>query len=1230
MDQEQKNRERSTSVDDVSEIRNRILERIRRDRTSAQDFETSVFKNKTVASSHSDEWIGRFCVDLETLCLRSVSREIQTRLEYDSETLNRMRPTDLSFRFDSNRNEEFWAETLARVSQGESAVFPWILLSKSGKIFPLRIELDPDPNFPELVQARCYETKGYEKGSEEKRKFELELTEKKATLSRFQKLSGLGSWEYDLSDSTMNVSEQLAEIYERKELTSRGIYAFDRIHPEDRERVISYFEEALINDYIREIEYRISTESGKTKVLLNQSELIRGENGKIVKIIGSVMDVSEKRKNERLLQFRLGFETIATEVSRNIINLPSSEIENTIRNGIEKSGRFLSMNRAVIAFYNEDCTERVIAYEWIHPDSEIKTSYLGRREPIDPMSFFTSVMKTGRIAKINSIDDLPRNAKSDREHLLRNGTQTYIAVPLLIGGKLKGRLGFGGSEKTSSKEKDLDRLENQLLENFAEIIINALERKRVEEELKQERDLFSSIMENTPTAVVVLNPEGKILYANPSSETILGIRPEEIVSRNYDSPEWKSASIDGEEWKEEDQPFTQVLKTGKPVYDIRHSITAENGEKRFLSVNGAPVKNQNGEIQSLAFMITDITNQVLKERDLRESEERYRTVAEQTGSIVYDYDLASGRIKWAGAIRSITGYDPEEFQNFTVDTCQGSIHPEDLPFVLSSLQTAMSRGERFRSTYRFRTKSGEYTFVEDRGAFLFDSNGKPNRILGAMIDVAEKKKAEEMLKASETRFQTFYQFSNEAILLLEKGKNRISDSNQAFQKLFGYTSEEAADLSILRLLSRDSLRDLLRKKFVFGGKTSVEVVAKKKNGNLFPSVVSHAVFFDKGREFFSINIIDTTPFKEAEKLRIVNNEILVRNRLIEIQKSELETTLENLKKTQSQLIQSEKMAALGQLMAGIAHEINNPIGAVQASSQNIQECLFRFRSLLPEVQTLMTSLGPEKRTLCADLIETAIASGENFTGMEQRNRKKTIASILENLRIPLKTAVSYADTLVDMGIGELPERFIPLLVLEQTPLILEYTSLESFFFRNTKTIRIAIDRISKILYALKNFSHFDIGGERTLASVKETIETVLTIYQNQLKKGVDLQKEFEDVPAVLCFPDDLLHIWTNLIYNSLQAMQFKGSILIRLKKLEKELMVEVRDNGPGIPKEIQERIFEPFFTTKAPGEGSGLGLDIVKKIVQKHEGKIELESEPGRTSFKIYIPIVLETRRSTL
>ncbi|MBM9500430.1 PAS domain S-box protein [Leptospira sp. 201903071] len=1189
-----------------------------------------------------------------------------------------------------------------------------------------------------------------------RKKVEQQLREKEAALSRSQKLAGIGSWEYDLAEEKMLVSEYLGKIYELENLSSKGVYGIELVHPDDRARVQKYFIDAVKNGYIREIEYRIVTSSGKTKTILNQSELISDEKGELKKIIGSILDVSEKRKSERLLQYRLGFETLTTKVSSEIINLPSREIPQTIQSSLEKLSLFLNMQRGNIVLYDSKYTTRKVIYEWIHPKSKIQKENLNQIETIDPNSYITGEMKAGRIAKIEKLEDLPFGTNSDRDLFLRNGFQSFLAIPLMIGGTLKGRLGFGSENIGIEKEPDLDRLENQLLRNFAEIIINALERKRVEDELKQERDLLSSITENSATSITVMDTEGKILYANKSSEHVLGVEISEITSRTYNSPKWEAKSLDEGEWKDEDQPFTQVMKTGEPVYDIRHAIATSSGEVKYLSINGSPVKNQRGEIQSLVFLITDITENVLRERALKASEERYRTVAEQTGSIVYDYDISTGKVTWAGAVFSLTGFKLEEFQNFNIDKRLESIHPKDLDRVLRELEESMAKHSKFRSIYSFRTKYGGYILVEDRGIFLYDGNNQPFRMLGAMIDIAEKKKAEEMLKdseerlrlalnaanmgnwswdinedkitwsekafqifrtessrfkgnlnalsdlthpedkpllektlknllngknpeddyyfqhrlilpndelawieskgklyrdrnfqplrivgtvtditerkkaeeelkTSEMRFQTFYQFSNEAIILLEKGNILINDSNPAFQKLFGYSAKEAAGLNLIRLLSISSLKDLRKRNFSLGGKDSAEIVAKKKNGTFFPAIVSVRTFINKGKIFYSINVIDTSPFKEAEELRIVNNEIRVRNRLIEIQKTELENTLENLKKTQSQLIQSEKMAALGQLMAGIAHEINNPIGAVQASNQNIQECLNRFRSLLPDVQIAMGSLNSESRELFAEFIEKAISSNDHFTGMEQRNRKKAITSVLESFKIPTRLAVSYADTLVDMGLGDLPAKFVPLLLLEQSEMILEYSSLESFFFRNTKTIQVAVDRISKILYALKNFSHFDIAGERILASVKDTIETVLTIYHNQLKKGVDLQKDFEEVPPILCFPDDLLHIWTNLIYNSLQAMQFKGTILIRLKRMDKELMVEVKDNGPGIPSEIQERIFEPFFTTKAPGEGSGLGLDIVKKIVQKHNGKIELESIPGMTSFKIYLPILTQS-----
>ncbi|MBW0435805.1 PAS domain S-box protein [Leptospira yasudae] len=1062
-----------------------------------------------------------------------------------------------------------------------------------------------------------------------RKKAEQELKEKEAALSRSQKLSGLGSWEYDRSTAKIAFSEQLGKIYERPNGIEDGIKELEFVHPEDRGRVRHYFEEAIKNKYIREIEYRIVTPTGKTKTVLNQSELILDEKGEVVKIIGSVLDVSEKRKNERLLQFRLGFETITTAISRAIINLPLSSISLTIHSGLEKLGMFLNMQRVNIVFYNETYTTRKVVYEWIDPNAAIQTSNLNQVESIDPHSFFTAEMRVGRIAKIAKVEDLPVEAFSDRQLLTNNGIQSFTAVPLLIGGVLKGRLGFGSEKVGSILEAELDILENQLLRNFAEIVINALERKRVEEELTQERDLLSSITENSATSIVVLNPQGKILYANKSSEHVLGIELTDITSRSYNSKQWEAKSVDGGEWKEEDQPFTVVMRTGKPVYDIRHSIVTSDKQIKYLSVNGSPVKNQEGEIISLVFLVTDITENVLNERELRESEDRLRLALNAANMGSWSWDIREDRITWSEKAFQIFRIRSESFGG-NLRSIMDLVHPEDRPS-LDKLMREVLAGERGAEgddiyfQHRVLFGDGEIAWVEAKAKLFRDKHSNPIRVVGTVTDITERKRAEEELKASELRFQTFYQFSNEAILLVERGKIRISDSNLAFQKLFGYTAEEAIGLNVARLLSKESLEDLLSKKFLIGSKDSMEVVAKKKNGNLFPAIISQRVFVSKGSTYYSINIIDTTPFKEAEELRIINDEIRVRNRLIEIQKTELENTLDNLKKTQSQLIQSEKMAALGQLMAGIAHEINNPIGAVQASNQNIQECLNRFRSLLPGVQIAMGTLNSEMRELSAEFIESAIQSNEHYTGMEQRNRKKAITSVLESKKIPTRLAVSYADTLVDMGIGELNEKFIPLLLLDQSELILEYSSLESYFFRNTKTVQVAVDRISKILYALKNFSHFDIAGERILASVKDTIETVLTIYHNQLKKGVDLQKDFEDVPPILCYPDDLLHIWTNLIYNSLQAMQFKGAISIRLKRIDGELMVDVKDNGPGIPQEIQEKIFEPFFTTKAPGEGSGLGLDIVKKIVQKHEGRIELESVPGNTSFRIYLPIENES-----
>ena len=148
-----------------------------------------------------------------------------------------------------------------------------------------------------------------------------------------------------------------------------------------------------------------------------------------------------------------------------------------------------------------------------------------------------------------------------------------------------------------------------------------------------------------------------------------------------------------------------------------------------------------------------------------------------------------------------------------------------------------------------------------------------------------------------------------------------------------------------------------------------------------------------------------------------------------------------------------------------------------------------------------------------------------------------------------------------------------------------------------------------------------------LADVRLGVETVLTIYQSQIRHGIELVRKFSDVPAIYCWPDELAQVWTNLIHNALQAMQAmegmldKGRLTIEVSQTADGVLVAISDNGCGIASDIREQIFQPFFTTRAAGEGSGLGLDIAQKIVHKHGGRIEVHSVLGQGStFSVYLP----------
>jgi signal transduction histidine kinase len=333
---------------------------------------------------------------------------------------------------------------------------------------------------------------------------------------------------------------------------------------------------------------------------------------------------------------------------------------------------------------------------------------------------------------------------------------------------------------------------------------------------------------------------------------------------------------------------------------------------------------------------------------------------------------------------------------------------------------------------------------------------------------------------------------------------------------------------------------------------------------------------------------------------------------------------DRVRDTTRQQQQDDKMMSLGKLSAGLAHELNNPSAAVVRSARELKSHLSNIPENFKRVIKIKATDG------VVDIVNDFVfrkIKGSNSTNaslMERTEREDELAQWLEENEI--KSAYDLAEnfTSYSVEVKEL-EELKANLRLEDVPAVINWLHQVFTTERLVEEIEEASRRINVLVTSIKSYTHMDQAPEKQRADIHHGIRNTITMLNHKFKKGnVKLLEQFqEDLPKPNIYVSELNQVWTNLIDNALDAMEGRDNNQLEIKtsKDGSFIKISLTDNGPGIPEEIQNKIFDPFFTTKPIGKGTGLGLDVVRQIIAQHNGSIDAESVPGKTEFKVCLPI---------
>jgi len=671
-----------------------------------------------------------------------------------------------------------------------------------------------------------------------------------------------------------------------------------------------------------------------------------------------------------------------------------------------------------------------------------------------------------------------------------------------------------GSEKIINDWSYIVRDNDGHITHYKGIVEDITNRKQAEENLRRERDLMARIMETSPVCIIMVNSEGQITFANPGAEEVLGLSPDEVTGRAFNSPEWRITDYDGNPFPDEQLPFRRVMDTGLPVYDVRHAIEWPDGRRVLLSANGAPLSDKAGNIEGMIYALQDVTEQVKTSKALKESESLYRLHFENVSDIIYSINRELKVINISPSVETILGYKAEEligkpFQELNL------LVPEYLEKAATDTMLVFE-GKRIPATeYQFLARDGTRKWGEVSGAPLI-KDGQVVAVISVARDITDRKLAEQKIKDYADNLEAMVEERTKEL------NRALYDTEQARDRIDGILKSVGDGLIVTDLYNRVILMNRAAEDLL-GARLS-EVIDRPVDFAIDDKTLRERIknTLDKKQEGYEFDF--ELSGKDGENPRILR----ARTSLI-TDKSGTHTGIITTMHDVTYEREVDRMKT--EFISTAAHELRTPLTSIQGFS---------------ELLTTRDDITEEEKKECLSYINA-----------QSVNLANIINDLLDISRI--ESGKGFSLNKAPCNIAELIREIVP-----------------SF-------------------QVLSKKHRFDLILPEEPIEVMADIDKMRQVFDNILSNAVKYSPEGGAVRLTV------------------KTIAEFGMRSAELGEMEKRPAIEVAisDEGIGMSPEQVEKIFEKFYradysNTAIPG--TGLGMSIVKYLVEAHGGEVWVES----------------------